>query len=276
MSEAARPKAEAALPPLLARDEPPAFESVNPEGRAPFLLICDHASRRVPRSLDSLGLDDAVLRRHIAWDIGAAAVARLLAARFEAPLLLSGYSRLVIDCNRALEHPGSIPAASDGVAVPGNAALGAAERRRRADALFRPYHRAIDAALARFREAGRIPALVSVHSCTPVFNGFERPWHIGVLWNRDGRIAEPLLAALRREPELVVGDNQPYSAREEPQGYTVKHHAERHGYPHVSLEIRQDLIDTRHGVAEWASRLGAALAPILAAPALYRLEGASP
>lgn len=257
--------------PLLGPDEPPAVEAVNGDRRAALLLICDHASRRVPRALDNLGLDDALMLRHIAWDIGAAEVARRLAQHFDAPLLATGYSRLVIDCNRALDDPSSIPEVSDDVAVPGNRGLSSAEVERRREALFWPYHRAIAAALARLRERGRVPALVSIHSFTPVFGGVERPWHVGVLWDQDPRLAVPLIKALGRQTDLVVGDNQPYSARE-PRGYTVTAHAHCQGYPHVAIEIRQDLIDTHHGAAEWTGRLAEALAPILADPAIYRLE----
>jgi len=257
--------------PLLSRAEPPAVETVNDSGRAAFLLVCDHASRRVPQALDNLGLDDALMQRHIAWDIGAAEVARGLARQFDAPLRATGYSRLVIDCNRALDDPSSIPEVSDGIAVPGNRGLGPAEVERRREALFRPYHREVAAALARFRERGQVPGLVSIHSFTPVFDGIERPWHIGILWDRDPRIAVPLIEAVGRQPGLVVGDNQPYSARE-PRGYTVTAHAHSQGYPHVAIEIRQDLIDTHHGAVEWTERLARALGPILADPTIYRLE----
>ena len=256
---------------LLAADEPAAFELVNAEGKAPFLLICDHASRRVPRALRSLGLEEWQLLRHIGWDIGAAEVALRLARHFEAPLLLAGYSRLVIDCNRRLGDPSSIPEVSDGVAVPGNSSLAEGDAVLRMAELYRPYHAAIDAALARRQARGRVPALVSVHSFTPVFAGFERPWHIGVLWDQDPRIAVPLIAALGRAAGIVVGDNEPYSARV-PQGYSVSVHAAARGYPHVALELRQDLIDTLHGAAEWAERLAAALAPIFADDGLYRVE----
>ena len=257
--------------PLLSRAEPPAVETVNAEGRAAFLLVCDHASRRVPLTLDNLGLDDALIQRHIAWDIGGAEVARGLARHFDAPLCATGYSRLVIDCNRALDDPSSIPEISDGIAVPGNRALAPGEVERRREALFRPYHRAVAAALARFRERGQVPGLVSIHSFTPVFDGVERPWHVGILWDQDPRIAVPLIEALGRQAGLVVGDNQPYSARE-PRGYTVTAHAQSQGYRHVAIEIRQDLIDTHHGAAEWTARLAQALAPILADPAIYRAE----
>jgi predicted N-formylglutamate amidohydrolase len=223
----------------------------------------------VPRALGELGLAPATFDRHIAWDIGAAEVARHLAKALDAPLVLSGYSRLVIDLNRRLDDPTSIPEVSDGVLVPGNRALTAAERARRAAALFRPYHQAIAAELARIAARGRPPAIVSVHSCTPIFHGFERPWHIGVLWNEDPRLAVPLMARLAARGDVVVGDNQPYSARDG-HGYTVRTHAEQPSLPHVLLEVRQDLIDTHHGAATWAGVLHEALAPLLADAALRR------
>ena len=250
-------------------DEPAAFELVNSEGKARLLLICDHASRAVPRALATLGLEAWQLERHIGWDIGAAQVARGLSRHFDAPLVLAGYSRLVIDCNRRLGDASSIPETSDGVTVPGNRGLAEADVRRRVAELYEPYHRAIEAMLARMSARGPVPALVSVHSFTPVFAGFERPWHIGVLWDRDPRIAVPLLAALGRIDGVNVGDNEPYSARV-PQGYSVSTHAAAKGYPHVALELRQDLVDTQHGAALWSERLAAALAEILGDAALYR------
>jgi predicted N-formylglutamate amidohydrolase len=273
-----RPRsAPVAPPPLLAPDEPPPVEIVNAEMLArpaslPVLFVCDHAARRVPRALGDLGLEAAAFERHIAWDIGAADVARSLARTFSAPLILAGYSRLVIDLNRTLDDPTSMPEISDGTPIPANQGLAPADRAARVAALFDPYHAAIDDALARLRRGGAAPALVSIHSFTPVFNGFVRPWQIGVLWNRDGRFATPLLERFGAHA-IVVGDNQPYSAREG-QGYTVKHHAERHGLPHVMLEIRQDLIDTHHGAADWAGIVAAALEPLLADPALRRTESA--
>jgi predicted N-formylglutamate amidohydrolase len=256
---------------LLGPGDPPAYEAVNPEGRAPFLLICDHASRKFPSVLGSLGLDASVLERHIAWDIGAADVARHLSRRFDAPLVLAGYSRLVIDLNRTLDDPTSIAQESDGVEIPGNRKLDPAARAERAQALFHPYHGAIEARLDAFSAQGRVPAVISIHSFTPTMNGFARPWHIGVLWDRDPRIAEPLLEALKREPGAVIGDNEPYSARE-PNGYSADHHAARCGYPHIEIEIRQDLIDSSERAAVWAERIARAFGPILAAPELYRIE----
>jgi predicted N-formylglutamate amidohydrolase len=250
--------------PLLAGDEPPPFEIVNADGPASLVLVCDHASNRIPRALHHLGLAPAPLREHIAWDIGAGEVARRLARRFDAPLALTGYSRLVIDCNRALNDPSSIAAESDGIAVPGNRGLSQGERNRRTETLFKPYHDAVARLIAAKVEHGGSPAVVSVHSFTPVFQKTRRPWHVGVLWNEDRRIALPLLDALRRATEIVVGDNEPYSARDGV-GYTIVTHAESAGLAHVAIEIRQDLVATLAGAEQWAGIVGNALASAFAA-----------
>jgi predicted N-formylglutamate amidohydrolase len=246
------------LPPLLARDEPAPFEIVNADGAAPVVLVCDHASNYVPRALHSLGLAPAPLREHIAWDIGAADVARRLARRFDAPLALTGYSRLVIDCNRQLNDPSSIPAESDGIPVPGNRGLSQGERLQRAETLFKPYHEAVARLIAHKTQHASPPAVVSIHSFTPVFQRTRRPWHVGVLWNQDRRIAIPLLEALGRNEDLTVGDNEPYSARDGV-GYTIAVHAEHAGLAHVALEIRQDLIAISAGAEQWAEIVGGAL-----------------
>lgn len=247
---------------LIGPDDPPPFEVVNTEGGAPVLFICDHASNLIPPSLDNLGLEDSVLYQHVAWDIGAADVARRLSARFDAPLVLSGYSRLIIDCNRELDDPTSIPKISDTVVVPGNRDLGGDLAAARAEAFFHPYHAAVADALGRFKARGVVPAVISVHSFTPIFKGFQRPWHIGVLWNRDPRLAAPFMAALGRDPSITVGDNEPYSARDN-FGYSVDAHGERTGLPHMLVEIRQDLIDTHHGAEAWAGKVGAAIQGVL-------------
>lgn len=253
-----------ALPPLLGRDEPAPFEIANADGAAPVVLVCDHASNRVPRALNHLGLAPAPLREHIAWDIGAADVARRLSRRFDAPLALTGYSRLVIDCNRQLADPSSIPAESDGIAVPGNRGLSQGERLQRAEALFKPYHEAVARLIAHKTQQAGPPAVVSIHSFTPVFQRTRRPWHVGVLWNEDRRLALPVLEALRRKPDLVVGDNEPYSARDGI-GYTIAAHAESAGLAHVALEIRQDLIAISAGAEHWAEIVGGALEAAFAA-----------
>jgi predicted N-formylglutamate amidohydrolase len=249
--------------------EAPAVEQIDrAPGAPPVLLLCDHAGRRVPPELGDLGVPAASFARHIAFDIGAAGVTRTLAAELGAAALLCHVSRLVIDPNRRPGAPSSIPALSDGTVVPANESLDARERAHRAALGFLPYHRAIARVIAAHRRAGETPALISVHSFAPELAGVARPWHAGVLWNDDGRIARPLLDALRREPGLQIGDNQPYSARVE-LGYTIPFHAERTRLPHVTLEIRQDEIARPEAAARWARRLATALRPILADAQLY-------
>jgi predicted N-formylglutamate amidohydrolase len=251
--------------------DPAAFEIVNPAGKALVVFICDHAGRAIPARLGRLGLDEGALGRHIAWDIGIAELTRRLAHQFDAAAVLSAYSRLVVDCNRRLGDATSIPPVSDGVMVPANQGLDTAERERRHAQVFHPYHDAIDRVIAQRRAGGGAPAIVSMHSFTPVFGGFERPWHVGVLWNSDPRIPVPLMAALARIPGVVVGDNEPYSGKGD-RGYSIATHASAHGLPHALLEVRQDLIDTQRGIDVWAGHLVRALGEVLADPALYRAE----
>lgn len=247
----------------LASGDPAPFAWHHETGSAPALIVCDHASKAVPAALGRLGLTDELLSCHIGWDIGAAKVARILAETLDAPLVLAGYSRLVIDCNRSLDDPASIPEASDNVAVPGNRALTASARQARQAAIFAPYHAAIAAAVETRLAARIMPAFIAIHSFTPVMGGKPRPWHVGVLWDEDPRIAVPLLDALREDSALVVGDNEPYSARV-PQGYTVRHHAAERRLPHVAIELRQDLVGSDEGARAWALRLATVLTPILA------------
>jgi predicted N-formylglutamate amidohydrolase len=240
--------------PLLAADEPPPFEIARPEGASPFLIICDHAGRRLPRALGDLGLPAAERARHIAWDIGAGEVARRLGALLDAVVVTQRYSRLVIDCNRPPGSQDSIARASERTVVPGNSDIDASAADRRAREIFHPYHDAIRAELRRQATRRRPTFLVAIHSFTPVFMDVCRPWHAGVLYLRDGRLAAPLLRRLRDEPDLVVGDNEPYRA-DESSDYSIVEHAERRGLPYVELEIRQDLIADASGQTAWAERL---------------------
>jgi predicted N-formylglutamate amidohydrolase len=241
--------------PLLGSDEPPPVELVNADGGSSAVLVCDHASNRVPRQLGSLGLDAVQLATHIGWDPGAADVARQLSALLDAPLLLSGYSRLVIDCNRPLRSAGSIAEQSDGVPVPGNRGLSPLERESRINALFRPYHDAIARLLdGRTR---RPSLLLSIHSFTPVLDGRPRPWYIGVSHWRDRRLAALMLDVLARSGDFTVGDNEPYPIDDDVD-YTIPVHGEGRGLPSVMIEIRQDGIRTAAGTAAWAARLAEA------------------
>jgi predicted N-formylglutamate amidohydrolase len=249
---------------LLGPNDPPPYQIVNETGSAHALLVCDHAGQAVPESLDGLGLGERDLSRHIAWDIGAAAVTRHLARLLDAPAVLASYSRLVVDPNRYLkDHDVAFPPVSDGTAVPGNAQLTQAQRSARARACYWPYHNAITRHLDSLRERGVLPVFISVHSCTPTLGGVFRPWHVGVLWNQDPRVSVPLIDALRAVPGIEVGDNEPYSGRL-PNFFTMAYHAESSDLPHVALEIRQDLIGDAEGIRYWAEVLARAFTAVLA------------
>jgi predicted N-formylglutamate amidohydrolase len=246
---------------LLAEDEPAPFELVNETGAAPVLLLCDHATNFLPRAFKSLGLDEAQLARHIAWDIGIAEVTRDMARRLDAPAIMTHFSRLIVDPNRPLDDPTLIPQIGDGIIVPGNRVLSDQDRERRLDTFHWPYHRAVGRTLDALSARGPGPAVVSMHSFTPVMKGFERPWQIGVLWNEDPRLPQPVMAKLRAQG-ITVGDNEPYSGRGGC-GHTLQDHADRRGLANVLIEVRQDLIDTHHGAAEWAALLAKVLSEVL-------------
>lgn len=256
---------------LIGPVDPPPFEHFNAEGTAPVLLICDHANNAIPRAMDGLGLGEEELGHHIAYDIGAAEIARRLAGKLNAAAFLAGYSRLLIDANRQPGDPSSIAGISDGITVPGNRNLSEADQVARTENFFWPYHHAIADGVAHLWRTGTAPALFSVHTFTPSMNGEDRYWHISVLWNRDPRMAEPLIHELRRrEPDLHVGDNQPYSGKEV--AYSLDLHAGAAGLPHAAVEIRQDLAETKEGAERWAELLSGSLAEILAIPDLHRVE----
>ena len=233
-----------------------------------MLFVSDHSGRAIPGHMQQLGLADWVLEQHVAWDIGSGDVARCLAERFDATLISANYSRLVIDTNRPPHDPTLCIRLSEGIAIPGNMDLRDDDIAARRAAFFEPYHKAIDAHLDALSQRGFTPAIIAIHSCTPVFDRVVRPWHVGVLWDKDPRIAEPLLEHFNAMPDVCVGDNEPYSGKD-PHDYTMDHHGEGRRLPHVSIEVRQDLIDTPEGAAHWAERLGDALVDILADETLY-------
>ena len=256
-------------PALLGTDEPPTFEVINREGGAHILLVCDHASREVPKSLNHLGLGEEAFERHIAYDIGAAAVTHGLAERLDAQAVLAGYSRLVIDVNRPPGHPDSIVPENDSIPVPGNQNLTDEARRQRVRELFEPYHDSINRALARLWNRGPAPAIFSIHSFSPYFGDKPRPWDIGVLWNRDPRIAIPLMEHLERY-DLRVGDNEPYSGHD--LAYTVDMHGSASGISNCAIEINQDQLMDSGGILRWVDILSECILPILDMPGLHRIE----
>ncbi len=247
---------------LLETADGAAFECLNEGGDAPLLLVCDHASNRIPASLGQLGLTEHHLGQHIAYDIGAAEVARHLAFHLNAKAVLSRFSRLVIDPNRYLSDAGSIPQVSDYILVPGNQGLEIAEQMVRVEELFLPYHEKVEEQIGVLQLSYQRPVLVSVHSFTPIFQDFERPWHIGILWNNDEDVAQLMIEELRQYEGWDIGDNQPYHACE-PIGYSMEAHAESRGLPQVLIEVRQDLIDTQAGQEFVAHRLAEVLDKVI-------------
>lgn len=241
-------------------DEPPVHES-NTAGASPFLLICDHYGRQLPKQLGDLGLPRSELTRHIAWDIGIAGVAERLATLLDAHLVAQRYSRLVIDCNRPPEVASSIPLLSEATAIPGNEGLSPEARAIRRREIFDPYHQRINAIIDRRLHERRPTVLVAVHSFTPVYAGVARPWHIGTLYHRDKTLPPLLLKALRAEGDLVVGDNEPYAVSDLTD-YTIPVHGEARGLINTGIEIRQDLIADPSGQHAWADRLARILSEI--------------
>ena len=246
---------------LIAADEGPVFEAK--EGAGPLLLVCEHASNRLPRSLGTLGLEPADMERHIAFDPGALDVAAGLASRLDAAVFAQRFSRLVVDCNRDPSAPDAIVARAEGTVIPGNDALTQEQRSGRFRDVWEPFHAALSHLLDRRRQAARETVLATIHTFTPVWHGVQRPWHAGIISTDDRSLAEPVLAALSRDASLVVGDNQPYSAKDNVD-YTIRRHGKDRGLPHVMIEIRNDLVASPEGQAEWADRLAAVFRPLLA------------
>ena len=248
---------------LLAADEPRPVTVHNAQGRSPLLIVADHADNWIPRALGDLGVSATERQRHIGWDIGIARVCRILADALDATLIQQNYSRLVIDCNRPPASETSMPTVSESTPVPGNVGLSEADKAARVREIFRPYHDAIEAELERRKRDKRPVALIAMHSFTPVYKGVSRPWQAGVLYNRDPRFAHLLMALLKAEAGLTVGDNEPYSVTDD-HDYTIPVHGERRQLHHTAVEIRQDLIAGEEGQAEW----GALMARLL--PIAYR------
>jgi len=251
-----------ALAGLLGTGDPHPVDLRRLHGASEIFLTCDHAGRRLPGSLGTLGLDASDMDRHIAWDIGAAGLAERMSERLDAPLVMQVYSRLVIDCNRPLTAPTSIAMVSEATEIAGNKGLSPQQVHARVREVFDPYHDRIDAELELRRRAGRPTVLVSVHSFTPVFHGEARPWHLGLLYNRDSGFAHHLSDAFDGSA-YTVGHNEPYSVSDVTD-YTIPVHGERRGIPHVMIEVRQDLIAMEAGQDEWAERLSGLLRRALA------------
>lgn len=239
---------------------------------AGVIVICDHASNGLPGHYRDLGLSRQSLQRHIAYDIGAAWLTRRLAHLLGAPAVLSTFSRLLIDPNRGADDPTLVMRLSDGAIVPGNAHVDAAEIERRRLRYWAPYRDAVAEVVDAMCATGRAPAVVSIHSFTPIWRGVARPWKVGVLWDRDPRLPAPLLEALAAEDDLApahetVGDNEPYDGALA--GDTIDDIATARGLANALIEVRQDLIAAEPDARAWAERLARLLKPILARPELH-------
>ncbi|WP_132540564.1 N-formylglutamate amidohydrolase [Rhodovulum euryhalinum] len=237
------------------------FETIEAGRSSRWLVTCDHATNIVPPTVNGgdLGIAPADMARHIAWDPGAAGVALRLAELLDAPLTMTRFSRLVIDPNRGEDDPTLVMRLYDGTVIPANRAVDAAEIERRLAAFWRPY----DAELARLSARRRDTVFVSVHSFTPRLNGRgDRPWQIGILHAADDRLARPLIDRLRREPDLCVGENEPYGGHL--RGDAIDRHAIANGLPNVLIELRNDVISTERDQIAWAERLAPILAEVLA------------
>jgi len=231
-----------------------AFRILRPEGKGRFVILCDHASNRVPEELENLGLPASELQRHIAWDIGAAGVSEELSEILDAPAILCGTSRLVVDCNRQLNAHDLIPELSDGTAIKGNLNLSEESRRSRIELWFETYHAAVESVIGDHGDS----VAISIHSMTPRLAGAVRPWQIALSSHRDRSLVEPMLEALRRSGDITVGDNQPYDLDPEVD-YSIPYHAMRRNMPYLQVEFRQDEVAERAGQIRWARRFAEAL-----------------
>lgn len=240
---------------LLQEGEESPFIAVNEDGRSPFVLICEHASRTLPKKLGTLGLAEPELSRHIAWDIGAEKVARLLSRLMDAPLLLQRYSRLAYDCNRPPESPDAIPEVSELTAIPGNRKLSAEDRLARAREIYRPFHDGVSAVLDKRAAVGQASLIVSIHSFTPVYKGKPRSVELGILHDRDTTLSSKLIKSF---PNIDARLNEPYGPKDGVL-HTLNLHGFARGLQHAMIEIRNDLVSGDRGQAEWAQRLSVPL-----------------
>lgn len=244
---------------LLRGTDPDPVEVIHPFSTHPVLLICEHAGRAVPQSLNGLGLSEEERCRHIAWDIGAAEVTRRLAHSIGATAILQRYSRLVIDCNRPPEAPDSAAPFADGLRVTGNENVPLAERRARQDEIFHPFHDAVTRAL----NLNKHRLVLSLHSFTPVLAGRPRPWEISFLFRDDTETSTRLERITRAQgPDLTIGMNEPYQV-EDASDWFIPKHGEARKLPHSLIEIRNDLITDAPGQQLWADRMGAMIATYL-------------
>jgi predicted N-formylglutamate amidohydrolase len=246
------------------------FEIIEGDYDIGMVILADHAMNRLPTAYGSLGLPPNAFQRHIAYDIGIEALTRKLALMLGAPAVLGCFSRLLIDPNRGEDDPTLIMKISDGAIIPGNHPISQSEWDHRLETYHRPYHRAVERTIAKAGARGRAPLVLSLHSFTPFWKQFARPWHAAVLWDSDDRAVTPLLDLLRAPGDIVVGDNEPYDGALK--NDTMYRHCMMSGVPHALLEVRQDMIGDEAGIAAWAERLAPIFKTLNADPTLHEYK----
>jgi len=257
--------------PLLGKSEKPVVRVVNAQSKSQLLIVCDHASNKIPKKLGNLGVRKKDLEKHVAWDPGTEDIDLYMAKQLKAPAVVAEYSRLVVDLNRGKKSPDIMREVYDHIVVPANKGLTPAQKKQRIDEFFTPYHEMIETRLKQILARKKVPVLISIHSFTPKMDGFKRPWHVGVLWNKDDRIARHVIQNMRALDKkhlgrrIVVGENEPYTLKDENLGEnTISVHAEKRRIPYIIVEFRQDLVNTKAKAEKWAKFFLASLEPIFA------------
>lgn len=248
---------------IISKQDGDPVEAVNLDGESDIVLICEHAANRIPRALGDLGLDAETLQSHIAWDPGAAELARRMSDLLDAPLFLQRFSRLVYDCNRPLDTESAVPPRSEVYDIPGNAGLSEAERKARQEAVYLPFRDTVAAFIRKRIAAGRPPAVITVHTFTPVYLGQQRDTELGILHDADARLADAILSLMAGANDLLVARNQPYGP-EDGVTHTLKVQALGHGLPNVMFEVRNDLVADAAQQRAMAERLSDATTTALA------------
>ena len=251
---------------LLSRADGAPVTIENAKGRSALLIVCEHASRKLPASLGTLGLSAEALDAHIAWDPGALAVARRMSSLLDATLIFQNFSRLAYDCNRPPEAADAMPEVSEIFEIPGNRGMSSAERQARVDEIYRPFQQALAQTIKERSDAGGDTVIVTVHSFTPVYKGVSRQVEVGILHDRDMRMADQMLAFAGQEQRFIMGRNQPYGP-EDGVTHTLNEHGLANGLMNVMIEVRNDLIRDETGQGVMAGFLAGLISESLTVPA---------
>jgi len=242
--------ADTDLPPVLIE---------NQQGKSRFVILCDHSSNNIPKKYDNLGISEAERQMHVAWDPGTLDVAKTLAQMFDAPLIYSTISRLVIDKNRSRDRNDLIPSTSEYIKISGNENISQTERQQRINDYHIPYHNAITNLLDEREELGINNVIMSIHSFTPTYMGIKRPWEIGLIPGIDERFTRAVFEALNENKEpMNVGWNEPYAA-DHGVHYTMDIHSDKRGLHGTMVEIRNNEIADEGGIDRWVKILGSAM-----------------